>query len=993
MPPNQDHSLPLESLLPLRSLVVTLQFVQSATPQFFHQAALTAFLRFLAASPDDYDQLIRVDAPESGRIDYQPGDHYRFQIIALAGSDKLLDILIQQLQKLPAASPKTAAELPFRNNCKLHSLQDGFSEESIHSVDELSQYDMPQLQQEIALWDGQTRINWQWFTPARLLKDKQQRLNSADGAKSKPLKGEQRFIRDADDLNGQLLMARLASSIADLLRRKGKKTPPVIAPDNIHIENQHLFWMDSHYTSADKKTQQMGGVSGIIRLSLPANLSPAWWQLLLLGQYTGIGQRTAFGWGRYQLQTAQQHVSYRRVLPASSFLMLAQRPENLEKAWRHVMAGHDDYLQYNDYDDDSDHISWTDDDDDPPEAPIQRLQKDLDKLLFGKYRVPALRGYLIPKKNGGVRPLAIPPIYDRVLQRSITQVLSPALEQLMYRHSHGFRPGRSRITASYDIQAAWRAGYRWVYESDIKNFFDSVNLERLQERLNAIYHGDPLVQSIINWMRADVIFDAQHIKRHNGLPQGSPLSLLMANLMLDDFDSDMQTAGFHLIRFADDFIILCKDPEEAKRAEHAALKSLQEHGLELHPEKTRISAIKEGFQYLGYLFVNDLALDMSAAKADSKTQQHASLPENSWLASLAEQQPQRLNRKENLQQLIDKLANKQPIHIAERDNSGTLIAVTGEHSVISTLNRQMQIHRKDKRIHRLPWKSIQSLVLFGNHQITTQAMHAALQNDVSIHLASGSGRYHGMLSHNRNNQHQRLWLQQTITLQDPEKALYCAREIVASRLRHMIIHLQQRQRGTHLTQINNALKHIHKVTDLQSLRGYEGNATREYYQHLGQIIPPEFEFGGRNRRPPKDPFNVLLSIGYTMLYAMTESFLHASGLLPWQGFYHQPRGKHAVLASDMMEPFRHLIERSALSQIRRHEISIQDFSYNATGGCIIDNTARRKYLALLLQRWETKIRAKGQTEAQTWLTHLQKQNHSLKQFILYGEPFKPFRLR
>ena len=987
MPTNQDPNLDIDRLLPVRNLVVTLQFTQVSDPQFFHQPALTAFIRFLVESPHDYDQLIRIDAPETGRISYKPGDHYRFMVIGLAGSHDILQTLINKLQRLPASSPKTAKQLPFRNNWKLHDLQDGFTEQSIHSVHELSEYGNEQLQQEVALWDAQSIINWQWISPARLLKDKQQRENNG-----KSLKGESRFIRDAEDINGNLLLSRICNSLADLLRRRGEKTESQTSPNNINISDSHLFWMDSSYTDSNKKIQKMGGVVGRITLNLPENLSPAWWRVLLLAQYTGIGQRTAFGWGRYQLQTQNKHFSYRRVLPASSFLMLAQDEENLSKAWRHVMAGHDDLYEFNQYDEADDYQITEEDIEEPPEAPIKRLQQDLDKLLFNQYQVPSLRGYLIPKKSGGIRPLAIPPIYDRVIQRTITQVLSPALEQLMYKHSHGFRPGRSRITASYEIQAAWRAGYHWVYESDIKNFFDSVNLERLKDRLNAIYYGDPLVDRIIDWMKAPVLFDGEKIERHNGLPQGSPLSPLMANLMLDDFDSDMQTAGFHLIRFADDFIVLCKDPEEAKRAEQVALKSLQEHGLDLHPEKTQITALDEGFKYLGYLFINDMVLDISASK-QKKDNNKATPPPNSWLANLAEQQPQRISKQETLTKLIEQIAKKQPIKVSNRENSGTLITVTGDHSVLSTLNKQLQIHRKDKRLYKLPWKSIQAVILFGNHQITTQAMHAALQNNVPIHLASGTGHYKGVITHNRNNQHQRTWLQQSLIFQDEEKALYCAREIVASRLRHIKEHLRQRKQAHKIPVIENALRKINTAENLQSLRGFEGSATREYYQRLSLILPPEFEFAGRNRRPPKDPFNVMLSLGYTTLYAMTESFLHSSGLLPWQGFYHQQRGSHAVLASDMMEPFRHLVERTAITLIKRHEIKIDDFSYNTTGGCIISNQARRKYLALLMQRWETKIKARGEEKPQTWLKHLQKQNQSLKGFILDGSPFKPFRIR
>ena len=976
-----DPDLNLESLLPLRSMVITLQFTQNSTPHFFHQAALTAFIRFLTGSPEKYDQLIRIDTPETGRIRYHSGDYYRFMVIGLQGSDEILKTLIHKLQRLPASSPKDAEELPFRNNWKLHDLQDAFSEQSIQTHQELSEYGSLQLQQEVRLWDGQTEIDWSWVSPARMLKEKTQREH---------LKGEHRYVRDADDLDGKLLFSRTHNALADLIRRREGSSTSLDSPDMIQISDMHLFWMDSNYRSAKKESKPMGGVTGRMTLALPENLSPCWWKILLLGQYTGIGQRTTFGWGRYQLQTPQQHYSYRRILPANSLLMLAQEEENLSQAWRHVMAGRDELDQSHDSDQAYEYLD--NDDEEPPEAPIQQLQKDLDKLLAGEYTAPSLRGHLIPKKNGGVRPLATPPIYDRVLQRSITQVLTPALEQLMYRHSHGYRPGRSRITASYDIQAAWRAGYRWVYESDIKNFFDSVNLDHLWDRLNAIYHGDPLVECIIGWMRAPVIFQGQKIERKHGLPQGSPLSPLMANLILDDFDGDMKAAGFHLIRFADEFIVLCKDPAEAEKAAQAAKKSLQEHGLELHPDKSHITAIEEGFKYLGYLFVNDMALDISASKKEKPTHPEAIAP-NSWLANLAEQPPQRLTKQETLTQLIQQIATKQPVEVAERESGGALLTVTGEHSVVSTLNKQLNVYRKDKCLYKVPWNSLQAVILFGNHQITTQAMHAALRSNTPIHLASGTGYYQGVITHNRNNQHQKLWLRQSATFQDEEKALYCARQIVASRLRHIKEHLRQRQQAHNIPVIENALKNINRAENLESLRGYEGSATREYYQRLSLVLPSEYAFNGRNRRPPKDPFNVLLSLGYTTLYGYTESFLHAAGLLPWQGFYHQQRGRHAALASDLMEPFRHLIERTAVSLINRSEIKVTDFTFSDAGSCHISNRARRKYLALLLQRWETKIKAKGDIEPQTWFKHLQQQNHSLKDFIIKGTPFKVFRLR
>lgn len=971
------------ALLPLRVLVITMEVIKESRPAFFHQAALMAFLRFLAKSPDNFDHYIRLDAPESGRIHYLPGDYYRFTLIGLEGSDPLLDTILQALARLPHTAPKTDTQIPFRDNWRLHGVQDAFMETPVERLSQATHYGWQQLQEEVELWCKEHTFTWRWLTPARLLKDKQQRKGAVN---------EARYCRDSHDLPGELLLCRLHDSVADLLRRRGETPANRRPPPPIVIDDAHLFWMDAQYRNPKGESKEMGGVTGRLNITLSTPLSRHWWTLLILGQYIGIGQRTAFGWGRYQLITASASLSCRRTRPAASLLSRVRQAENLTSAWRHVMSNTGDHPLSGETDEISEiGKEWQYGlEEEPSDAPLERLQRDVDKLISGKYLAPLLRGYLIPKRNNDVRPLAIPPVYDRVLQRALAQVLTPALEKLMYRHSHGYRPGRSRMTARYEIQAAWRAGYRWVYESDIEDFFDSVDLQRLRDRLTAIYGDDPLVEAILGWMGADVQFQDEIIQRKNGLPQGAPLSPLMANLMLDDFDSDMEKAGFYLIRFADDFIILCKDPERAQAAGEAARQSLQEHGLDLNPDKTRISAMESGFKYLGYLFVNDMALDISGTDKSAEEAPRQS-PANSWLAQLGAREVTRIKQKEAATKIDQRQGRK--IAIGEREHNGTLLALTGDHSVVSTLNKNLRVHRKEKLLYNLPWNSLQAVILFGNHQITTQAMRAAMRHNVPIHLSNGSGLYHGLVSSNQATQGEQVWLQQLRLVQDPDKALYCAREIVTARLIHMKENLRRRQQGHEPPQIDNAIRHANRADNLDSLRGLEGAATREYYQRLARILPEEIGFSGRNRRPPSDPFNVLLSLGYTVLYGYTQSIIHAAGLLPRQGFYHQPRGRHAALASDLMEPFRHMVERSAITVILRQEISAADFSYSPAGACIIDAKARRKYLSLLLSRWESGCKARGETESKTYFTHLYDQALSLKGFIREGTPFKAWRIR
>ncbi len=977
--PGNPPQLCLDCLLPIRSLIVVLEARENIRPGFFHQPALSAFLRELLGSPADFDRRIRLDSPESGRIHYQKGQYYRFQVFILGDTPDLTSKLIQGLKNLPASAPRNDTPLPFRGNWRLHSLQDGFSAEGVNKQEDLSAYSADELEQESRLWRGHEVVHWQWLSPARLLKPKTQRQQ---------VKGEARYCHDNRDLNGALLFERLHDALADLLRRAGQTPAPRPAAPISEWRDGHCFWMDAEYRNPNGKRNTMGGLMGSGQLQLPADLPLAWWKLLVLGQYTGMGQRTAFGWGRYQLQTPDKLLSYRRCLPAASLLQWCRDPDNLSQAWRHVMS-HTDFIL-------DPAETWQEDDgleveDSPPEAPLARLQADLERLQNGSYQPPPLRGYLIPKKNGGVRPLAVPPVYDRVLQRSVTQVLAPALEKLMYPGSHGFRQGRSRITARFAIQAAWREGYRWVYESDIKDFFDSVDLKRLEDRLRAIYGDDPLVSAILAWMRADVIFQGETLHRRNGLPQGSPLSPLMANLMLDDFDSDMEAQGFRLIRFADDFIILCKNPEQARAAGEAAQCSLEEHGLTLHPDKTRITAMEDGFKYLGYLFVNDMALDVSGASPDPQAPPDQA-PPHSWLALLGEKDPQHLKQQKALEELAARVLKGRAFPIGERGDNKTLLVVSGDPCVLSTLNRHVRVHRKDKRIADMPWRNLQAILLLGNHQVTTQAMHAALQSGVSIHLANGYGRYQGVITQARASQGHRLWLRQLVCFEDDDKALYCAREVVGARLRHIRETLRQRKAAADLPQLEHSIQNLRKVQDLESLRGLEGRATREYFERIATLLPDAFHFNGRNRRPPRDPFNVLLSLGYTLVYGYSQSILHAVGLLPWQGFYHQGRGRHAALASDLMEPFRHLVERAALTLVLRQEIGADDFHINSNGVCIISDVARRKFLARLLTRWEVKVRARGGEAPQSCFTHMHQQALSLKALIQQGEAFTPFRL-
>jgi len=992
--------LPLNALLPLRSVVVTLRWLEDTAPAFFHQPALGAFLRFLAESPEGFERCIRFDAPESGRVSYRAGDYYRFTLIGLAGGEPMLDTLLRNLAGLPGSSPNTDRRLPFRDNCVLVALHDAFSSQAVGGFDELSAYAFDTLRQEAELWRGFGRLSWQCLSPARWLKGKEQRGEA---------KGEARYCRGRADVDAPLLSARLYDSLAELLRARGVATPARPAAPALELADGHLFWMDAAYTDGEGASHSMGGMSGRLQLAFPEPPPAAWLRQAILGQYTGLGQRAAFGFGRYRLESPEGAFSYRRALPAASLLARARDEGNLADAWRHVRAkcesrrGTAAEADGEAWDEADGGLAPEDGPADTGEMPLERLQQALDRALQGGYAPPPLLGVIHATSSGGVRPLAIPPFFDRVLQRAVAQVLSPALEASQYRHSYGYRAGRSRFNARDAVQAASREGYRWVYESDIEDFFDSVDLGRLDVRLRALYGEDPVVDLLLAWMGQPVEYEGQTIARRAGLPQGSPLSPAMANLMLDDFDSDMEVLGFKLIRFADDFVILCKSSEQAENAQRAAAASLAEHGLGLNPGKTRISATADGFRYLGYLFVNDMAVDVAGHQAE--TRGTPEIPPKSWLARLGGRRPlptplppgegPRSPRDDTA--LRDNIAPSDVIpaaKIGEMDELGQLLCITGERATLSTHAGRLRVERDGQTLHDLPWSHLQAVVLFGQHTLTTPALQAALKQSVPVHFAGALGGYRGVLWTGRPAEPGcGLWLRQANLFADPALCLALAQDIVAARIRHLRETLRLRGETDAAGRLKARLEDAALAADLAALNGVEGAATREFFQAMAGLLPPEWNFTGRNRKPPRDPANALLSFGYTLLHGYVETLLHADGLLPWLGFYHQAHGRHATLASDLMEPFRHLIERAVLSALQRHELKPQDFFTAANGACLMRKDARRAFLTRLLERFNTPLAAHGADQPLTPVRHIHRQNASLLRWLNQGEAFQAFRTR
>lgn len=537
------------------------------------------------------------------------------------------------------------------------------------------------------------------------------------------------------------------------------------------------------------------------------------------------------------------------------------------------------------------------------DANLARLSSE---LTGGEYRPRPLTEVMVTTGSGKQRALHVPVAEDRIVERAALDVLTPLVDPHLAPSSYGYRPGLGVGDAVRALVGLRAEGLGWVARADIDDCFPSIDRHRVLYRLGELVPDEGLVGLVTSLLMRPVRTSWGLARPDRGLPQGSPLSPLLSNVVLDRFDRAVLADGFPLVRYGDDMVIAAESSDEAHTALVAAGDAADDVGLRLGEDKSEVASFDEGFFFLGEEFNGRYPPDDPTARRD------------------------------------------------EPDRRTLYVGVQG--AGVRVAEGRLLVERDDAELLSVPQGQVARLVLAGSVGLSAGARSWALYSAIDVVLLSRRGSFLGWLDSSglRNVQQRRA---QYAATGDDERRVEVGRRVVGGKLANqaaLLLRYARRASGAEATEaageIDRYAAQLPQANTVGELMGLEGIASRRYFAAVATLLPVEFP--GRQRNPPPDVVNAALSYGYAVLLGEAVSSCASAGLDPGAGFLHGDDARRPSLALDLMEEFRpHIVDTAVLELVRRGHLDSGDVRPDPhRPGVLLTEAARRRLLAALEDR-------------------------------------------
>lgn len=549
---------------------------------------------------------------------------------------------------------------------------------------------------------------------------------------------------------------------------------------------------------------------------------------------------------------------------------------------------------------------------------IQRFKAKAEKKLAaisaaiaaGTYRPRPL--VEVPIVSGErTRVLHIPSVADRVVARAVLEHVNPRVDPLLGDCAFGSRPGLGVRDAIQALVRKRELGYEWVLRTDVDNCFPAMSRDLALSRIEPFLLHKTVKQVVVALLSRRI--SSKHGTAGSGLPQGCPLSPLLANLVLAEADEAMQLAGFQPVRYVDDIAVATRDRQEAETALLMLSRALRELGLEVGADKTEIMSFTEGFCFLGEDFGPRYPASISTHRVEEPV--------------------------------------KRVLYIGLDGSCATV--------------RQGRLRvrtREDVEVLDVPTTHVSRLVCFGSVGVGPSVRNWAMNSDVDVVFNSRRGNYQGILSTQARRSER---VRQQVEILDTEVELELARRIVSAKTGHQMTVLKRFNSPETSAEVTDAvmemkalLPRLDECGSIAEVMGIEGAAGAQYFGVYGKLFPEDLRFDRRSRRPPLDTANAGLSYLYTILLGEVVGAVVAAGLEPSIGVLHRDDGRRPSLALDLMEELRPLVvDRVVLTAARQNRLKSTDgHRKDGNEGILLTKSGRKTLTSEYETRMQTSSR-------------------------------------
>lgn len=862
-----------------------------------------------------------LDAPEQTRSLIRNGERFAFGGTLLAPrSDATTEVLARLVDGLRQSG--------LQGKPRSHGLGGNYCLEAVEDIvagrswnqGTLTTIPLEQLNSELLRLEHCRQVTLRFWSPLRLERPR--------GSREK----RRTYFDDRyfDSVGfGKKLLRRL--SVLGI-RLRDEQTDSPITPESIRVVSNRLLWLDMSYGGPGGTI--LGGLVGHLTLEIQDPIAMA---ALVWGQYSRLGKNTSFGFGRYRIEElGPEPFECRRAISL------------LDVAWTHPSI---DRLTANA------HL----------ESGV--LGQAIDEIRRGSYQ-PHPHARVLIGEGDKQRELRIPSRRDRVLQRLVLETIAPGLDRLFEASSFAWRKGLGRHSSARVIARAYRDGYQFAVNADFDRFFDSIEHELVETRLAAYLADDETTHLIMRWIQAGIG------NQNQGLPTGAPLSPLLGNLVLDRFDELIAARGGRLVRYGDDFLILCREESQARELLVVAWDEACRLALTLNEQPQEVVDLDEGFTFLGFRF--------------EKTER--------WQAT-GSAQPRR----------VEELGWHDASRSVPKAFSLVLMGETGQPAsdfgltaIVGPGATHLEPQPEVLRCHyqggrattSIPLADLETLIVLGRIGISTDVVERLTARQVHVVLADDRGESFASIAGDYDLSAELLVRQVEFWREDALR-LEIARSIVVSK-----IHNYGRLAAAMSEKLPELAGNAQRLAEaagrsatVEHLRGIEGAAAAQWYGTLTKTLGSGFTFERRVAPDADDPVNVLLNIAQTMLYRLTILAIRSAGMSPSLGFFHVPTGRFCSLASDLQEPFRFLMDRAAIQAT--HELRPRDFRRVTDGPFRLSilPEATRKFQLLLWRTLHLAVNQAETGEPVSYLVQIQRQARQLRRHLLnVTAPFQAFRL-